>query len=161
MTRALATITLLLLAAACSDHSPPITPASSAPVKTCADQAAELKIFLRAAVDPSSPLARPWPTGDAATDARLDAVRAKAHELAKPFDPAARLEPLTATVPSIPEGFEACPQGTARFAKLGEAAPKDRLEAFAEIADGVRDCDCHVNIPLVRGLFYIVFHGPN
>jgi len=160
MKRALAALITAL--PACSGH------AAAPPAGTsCTARAAELKTFLASVVAPTGTPARPWPTGDAAADHRIEEVRALARQeiraAARAADPAARATPLTIgiTPGRLEHELATCPPALARFARIGVVPPAERWHAFAEVADGIRECDCTIDLPLTRAMLYILQRGPD
>lgn len=155
---------VLILVAACGGHEDPATPAARPGASSCAAQAAELRQFIIAAYEPSRPpLAAPFATGDAARDARIQELRARARELLKPMDPSQPLEPLSPAGRPSPLETELapCAAAAAQLTALGNAPPGKRVEATAQIADAIAGCHCNVDLSLVRALFYLDARGPD
>jgi hypothetical protein len=147
---------------------PPATPPASAtpasaPAVDCKTQAAELRAFITAVIDPGQKVAAPWPTGDAEFDRDLDALRAAVREQLKPEDPAARAPKLT---PGITPGrlekeLGPCPEATAQLIRVGEVALERRAETYIALADAIAACDCAAKIPRVKALIYLGNRGPD
>lgn len=146
-----------LAAAACGGKEP------TEGTPSCAARAAELRTYLRAVLDPASTVAAPWPTGDAAFDAELPAMRERVRAQAKPADPAQRQAPLTQGVEPgrLEAELASCPGATAQLEKVGEVAPAQRSETFVGLADVIAACDCKASIPRVKALVYLVFRSPD
>jgi hypothetical protein len=167
MKHALAVMIAALPACSGQAAAPPAGETTKSAAMRCAAAAAELKTFLASVVDPAGTPARPWPTGDAAADHRIEQVRALTRQevsaAASHADPAARATRLTVgTTPGrLEHELATCPPALARFARIGEVPPAERWHAFADVADGVRACDCKLDLPLTRAMLYIMQRGPD
>jgi len=146
----------LIALAACRSAEKPAAP-------TCATRAAELKALLVQLVDRDAKPGPPWPTGDAATDRRIDEARATARVALVPRPPDQRQPQLReGTTPgALEHELAACRPALDQLAQVGEAAPGDRNGAFAAIADRIDTCHCNVDLPFVSALFYIIQRGPD
>jgi len=158
-------VRLMFVVGACGgDTKPSAPPANTGRDTSCPAQAAELKSYILAAYDPSHPqIALPYPTGDAARDRKIDAMRAHYRDSVKPVDPSQRLQPLTKDPPPSPLETElaACPPARTQLSKVGDAGPGKEREAMAEVADAIATCNCNVDIPVVRASFYYGARGPD
>lgn len=131
--------------------------------RACATKAAELKALLIQLVDPNAKPSPPWPTGDAATDRRIDEARATMRTWLVPRPPDQRQLPLHdgVTPGALEHELAACPPALDQLENVGKVAPRERNTAFAAIADRIGTCDCHVDLPFVSALFYIIQRGPD
>jgi hypothetical protein len=133
----------------------------SQPDAECRAQAAELRTWLGRALDRTRPLEPPWPTGDPATDARIEKARAIGRAAMRPRDPDRATRPLSPGVrPGLLEHELAqCPPALAQLARVGQVPPAQSHATFAGIADAIASCGCRVNIPYVKALVYGSFRG--
>lgn len=160
-----AAVVVLMVALGCGgtgDKPAPI--ANGRAATTCSEQMAELKPYLLAVLDPTRPaVAVPYPTGDAARDKVIAELRARQRDQSRPVDPSKRVGALTADVQPgrLERELAPCPAALAQLSRVGEAAPGVARDAMAEIADAIRTCDCNVDVPLVRALFYLRARGPD
>jgi hypothetical protein len=62
----------------------------------------------------------------------------------------------------VDETLEGCPQARDAWANISNVPGPDHLtKAVIAIADGVAACGCRINIPLIRGAFYLLARGPD
>jgi hypothetical protein len=143
--------------------STPAAPAQPATAATCAAQVDDLRAFLTSVFDPAQQVPAPWPTGDAARDARIEQLRADARAAARPADPTAPQQRLTAGVTSgaLEGELGRCQPARDQLVKVGEAAPDQARATMVGIADAILACDCQVGLPLVRALLYLLQRGPD
>lgn len=159
MKRAMAVAALVVVAGGCKKEKADATPGGS---PECASKAAELRSYLAAVFDPAQKPAPPWPTGDAALDAEIEAARARVREAAKPADPAAPAARLTPGVNDPLLGDLAdCPPARAQLQKVGAAPPAERSAAMVAIADAVASCNCTLSIPRLKAALYLGQRGPD
>jgi hypothetical protein len=160
---------VLVIAAivACADHKEAASPSNVAAKPqqaSCTTTASELKTYLASVYDASARPARPWPTGDAATDHKLDELRDKLRKAMMPADPTAQAQPLVEGFKPGPldHELEKCPPATEQLKAIGTAYDDAAKQAaFAGIADAIKACDCKLNVPLVRALMYMLLRGPD
>lgn len=128
----------------------------------CPQQSAELKTWLQG-LYAGEPTAPPWPTGDAAFDAELDAWRQRVRDTNKPID-------LTGPRPLLEEGrkpgllereLAGCDPAKAQITKVNEAAPADQPAAWIGLADAIAACNCKPNIAHVKSVLYVMQRGPD
>jgi len=146
----------LIAFAACRSAEKPAAP-------TCATKVAELKALLVQLADHNAKPSPPWPTGDAATDRRIDEARATMRAALVPRPADQRQLPLHegVTPGALEHELAACRPALDQLANAGNVAPAERNGAFAAIADRIGTCDCHVDLPFVSALFYIIYRGPD
>jgi hypothetical protein len=150
---------LLIAITACGGRGASSTDAS------CSRRAEELKSYLIQVVDPTARPTPPWATGDPATDKLLaearEAVREAMSSTLNPGDPMPRLSEGVRRGP-VDDMLDGCPQARDAWANAGQVPGPDRMtKAVSAIADGVVACGCRIDIPLLRGAFYLYVRGPD
>jgi hypothetical protein len=148
-----ATLLVLAAATACTKAATPIEPTTA-----CVETAHQLRAFIVAVRDPARPVARPWPTGDAARDRRIDDVL---RSFPTERDPAAPAPTLTeGTKPGLLERELAkCPPALELLAQVSTTEPANAREAWANIANGLAACDCRADLAMLRVAFYLEARG--
>ena len=135
----------------------------SAAADACTQQIPELVGFIGTVLDPSQKMVPPWPTGDAEFDKDLDALRAKARELAKPSDPGKKAEPLAAGVKPgrLDKELENCAAAKEQIKTISEAPADKRNDAWIGLAGAIAACNCEPKIPRIKALLYLMHRGPD
>lgn len=151
---------LLLAIAACGGRG-----GATSSDASCSRRAEELRAYLIQVVDPAARPTPPWVTGDPATDKVLaegrDAVRKAMSSTPNPADPMPLLSEGVRRGP-VDETLEGCPQARDAWMNVSKVPEPDRMtKAVSAIADGVAACGCRLDIPLIRGAFYLYVRGPD
>jgi hypothetical protein len=154
---------LVVTIAACGSRSNPPPASNTTPTAaSCAERAAELKLYLGSVYDPSAKPAAPWPTGDADTDRTITELRDKVRKASAPADPSARAPRLEAGVKPgrLELELATCPAAKDSLARVGTAESEPQKRAgWVGVADGIGQCGCALNVPLVRALMYMLVRG--
>lgn len=160
-------LVLVLVACGGGGSAKPAPPSNIvvAPVAaSCATRAAELETYLADVWDLSAKPAPPWPSGDAATDKRIDEGREKVRKAMAPVDPSQRAVKLSDGIKPGPLEAELAPCQPALESLKGVGLANttaEKVHAFTGIADAIGACDCNVNIPFVRAALYVLVRGPD
>jgi hypothetical protein len=145
--------------AACGDGSAPASNRDA----TCKSRAAELTAYLTQVFDPNAKPAPPWDALDADTRAKADRARDKLRA-AMAKTSADEASPLSTGFQPGPmdETIAGCAQANAVYPHAAEYQGPGHMTKYAiALGDGVAACDCHLNIPIVRAGFYMMFRGPD
>jgi hypothetical protein len=154
---------LVVVVGACGDHrDPPPHNASSTAEISCTTRASDLTTYLVQVVDPDATPAPPWPTGDVETDQLVQTARDHLRRVMAETS-VGKVRPLLPGVKRGPvdDTLAGCPQARDAWANISNVSGPDRMTRAAAIGDGVKACDCHVNIPLIRAAFYVMVRGPD
>jgi hypothetical protein len=161
MKTSMALAPLLVAITACSGRGATSIDAS------CPRRAEELKAYLIQIVDPAATPTPPWVTGNPVTDKLLAEGRDDLRKAMVPWDPAAPMPRLSEGVRRGPvdDTLEGCPPAHHAWTNISRVPGPDRLtrmtKAVTAIADGVAACGCRIDIPLIRGAFYLMERGPD
>jgi len=134
----------------------------------CAHETETLRDFVEFLDHSNRTISKPWPTGDAARDHHIDEVVAAFQAAIKPEEQGSHFLPLNMkniTPGELERLYGNCPASLASLRKVDEADPnqtdpEDRWATWLQAIDGLKDCQCRADLPMLKVFYYLIFRGP-
>jgi TonB family protein len=129
----------------------------------CAHETENLRDFVEFLDRTNRTISKPWPTGDAARDHHVDEVVSAFQAAIKPEEQGSHFLPLmmkNITPGELERLYGNCPASLASLGKVDKADPDDIEELWYGAIDGLMDCQCRADLPMLKVFYYLIYRGP-